>query len=79
MSMRNPLLSLIFAALLAAVTPSPSAADTALPTRAEDASPVPVGSAAPDAALRSLDGETVSLSSFYGEGPLALIFYRGGW
>lgn len=40
---------------------------------------VRVGERAPDARLWTSEGEELSLASLYGEGPLVLVFYRGGW
>lgn len=77
--MRKSVSRCIVTALFLATVPLAWAADAPIPTRPEDARPVPVGSPAPDAELLSLSGAPVRLSSFYGEGPVALIFYRGGW
>lgn len=38
-----------------------------------------VGDTAPDFALPAVGGQTVSLSSLLGTGPVVLNFYRGGW
>jgi hypothetical protein len=40
---------------------------------------VAVGSVAPDFSLRTLAGETVTLSDFRGEKNVILVFYRGHW
>jgi len=40
---------------------------------------LPVGAAAPDAALKNQEGETVRLSELYDGGPVVVVFYRGGW
>jgi len=40
---------------------------------------LPVGALAPDAQVTSSDGAPISLSSLYAEGPILLVFYRGGW
>jgi cytochrome oxidase Cu insertion factor (SCO1/SenC/PrrC family) len=40
---------------------------------------VAVGSLAPDFALESKDGPTVTLSSFRGRKNIVLVFYRGHW
>ena len=40
---------------------------------------VPVGAKVPEVRGRDLDGKDVSLSSVYANGPILLIFYRGGW
>ncbi len=46
---------------------------------ADQVSPLAVGDTLPDVALKTVDGEEVYLQSMAGEGPLVLIFYRGGW
>ncbi len=40
---------------------------------------LPVGAAAPDAAVKNRAGETIRLSELYADGPVVLVFYRGGW
>jgi len=40
---------------------------------------IPVGQKVPDLPATDLDGKPVRLSSFYGKGPILLVFYRGGW
>ncbi len=40
---------------------------------------VAVGSSAPDFSLRTLGGDTVTLSSFRGVKNVVLVFYRGHW
>lgn len=40
---------------------------------------VPVGEHAPDAELRDSAGAAVRLGDLVRQGPLALVFYRGGW
>lgn len=40
---------------------------------------VAVGNDAPDFELPNQDGEPVRLSSFEGNGPVLLVFYRGHW
>lgn len=40
---------------------------------------VAVGTTAPDFALRTLSGDTLSLSDFRGEKNVILVFYRGHW
>ena len=41
--------------------------------------PLEIGGRVPAVDVRSVDGERVSLRSFVGESPLAIVFYRGGW
>ena len=38
-----------------------------------------VGDMAPDATLTNFNGESVQLSSLWQEGPVVLMWYRGGW
>jgi peroxiredoxin len=38
-----------------------------------------VGDAAPDVVLRDQNGKAVRLSSLWSQGPLVIVFYRGGW
>lgn len=40
---------------------------------------IPRGSQAPDAEVLDLEGHPVRLSALYAEGPVMLVFYRGGW
>jgi peroxiredoxin len=40
---------------------------------------IPVGQKVPDLPATDLDGKPVRLSSYYGKGPILLVFYRGGW
>jgi hypothetical protein len=40
---------------------------------------VAVGTTAPDFSLRTLSGDTLSLSDFRGEKNVILVFYRGHW
>jgi hypothetical protein len=40
---------------------------------------VAVGTAAPDFSLRTLAGDTVTLSDFRGAKDVVLVFYRGHW
>ena len=54
-------------------------ANERMPNRAEYTKPLSSGADAPDAELRTIDGVPVKLSTYYGDRPLALIFYRGGW
>ena len=46
---------------------------------AQEARPIAVGAAAPDAALRDLDGNDVTLHAIVAERPTVLIFCRGSW
>ena len=53
-------------------------ADQVAPS-AEDAEPIGVGTAAPDAGLRDLEGKEVTLHGIIAGKPTVLIFYRGSW
>lgn len=56
-------------------TPAAAADDTAT-----SAGPgLRIGDRAPDALIQTRDGQTVSLASLYGNGPVVVTFYRGGW
>lgn len=46
---------------------------------AAEVRPAAVGTAAPDASVRTIEGTEIRLSSMFGDQPVALIFYRGGW
>lgn len=50
-----------------------------VPQSPDAAHPLGVGAPAPDVSFRNLDGAPVSLASLLAEGPVALVFYRGGW
>jgi hypothetical protein len=56
----------------------PAAMD-GIPTSAEDTRPLKVGSRAPDAVLRTVDGADVRLRDVLAGRLVALVFYRGGW
>ncbi|MCI0363512.1 MAG: AhpC/TSA family protein [Phycisphaerales bacterium] len=62
-------------------TTSPSQERTAEPAAAQAvvAPGLAVGDRAPDATLTTLQSGSVSLASFYKDGPIVLAFYRGGW
>ena len=53
-------------------------ADQVAPS-AEDAEPIRVGTGAPDAGLRDLEGKEVTLHGIIAGKPTVLIFYRGSW
>lgn len=40
---------------------------------------IEVGAKAPGGTLTTIEGESVDLASMYGDGPLVITFYRGGW
>lgn len=41
--------------------------------------PVLPGMKAPDCKVRDLEGRPVALKDVYADGPVVLVFYRGGW
>lgn len=51
----------------------------ALPSSADAVSPLAVGSAAPGATVKALEGGEVDLRALLQKQPTILIFYRGGW
>jgi len=72
--MRSLLLS---AALIIASLPHPASA--ALAPSPEAARPLAVGTAAPDVAVKTVDGAAFPLATAFAEKPTVLIFYRGSW
>ena len=44
-----------------------------------DLTRIKVGAAAPDFTLSNQDGQPVTLSSYRGQQPVVLVFYRGYW
>lgn len=46
---------------------------------AEATRPLDVGAKAPDVELRDVDDRPVALAGLLSKGPIALVFYRGGW
>jgi len=50
-----------------------------LPENAEDVQPLKVGETIPEISIRTMEGESVSLSTFLSKKPTVLVFYRGGW
>ena len=56
----------------------PSLANEVAPS-AKDAEPIGVGTGAPDANLRDLQGKEVTLHAIIAGKPTVLIFYRGSW
>ena len=46
---------------------------------AEATRPLDVGAHAPVIELRDVDGRPVALAGLVSKGPIALVFYRGGW
>ena len=77
---RRSLLSLMLALLLGGGLLS-ATANTAdqVASSAQEAKPIEVGTAAPDAGLRDLDGNDVTLREIVAGQPTVLIFYRGSW
>jgi len=58
----------------ALAAPLPAVAESA-----DEARPIGEGRPAPTAEMQTVDGETVSIESFYTQKPTVLVFYRGGW
>ena len=50
-----------------------------LPASAEDVRPLLVGTEAPDAALKTMEGRPFALKTAVSERPAVLVFYRGWW
>ncbi|MDJ0849544.1 MAG: hypothetical protein QNK04_14320 [Myxococcota bacterium] len=50
-----------------------------IPDTPEAVAPLEVGDRAPVVTLRDVDGKPVPLDAHVGKGPIALVFYRGGW
>lgn len=46
---------------------------------AKEVQPVAVGERVPALKFRNLEGRDVTLASLWGENPIVLVFYRGGW
>lgn len=70
------LLPLAAATLLLA---SFSAAQSSVPDSASDAKPLTVGTKAPSAKLKGIDGNELKLKDVIAGKPTVLIFYRGDW
>ncbi len=56
-----------------------TAVDTSKLGTLPDGIGIAVGQPAPDAELTDFDGKPTTLGSLYAEGPVLLVFYRGGW
>jgi hypothetical protein len=71
---------IVGAALLVGLAPAflASAGGRVAPTAAE-VQPIKVGALLPAVSLRTPEGATVALADLTGDGPVALVFYRGGW
>jgi cytochrome oxidase Cu insertion factor (SCO1/SenC/PrrC family) len=71
------------ALLLGAAGCGPGGSEVALPAgaaaTAEETRPLAVRAAMPDVELQDVDGRPVRLASLLEQGPIALVFYRGGW
>jgi len=65
-------------ALLALLVAAPVVAGE-VAASAEEAKPLTVGVRAPAPELRDVDGNPAPLDAIVGKGPVALVFYRGGW
>lgn len=69
----------IRSALMIAAAAASLGAGAPLPQSAEETRPLAVGARAPDAKVRTLEGEEVSLAKLLDGQRAAVIFYRGGW
>ncbi len=56
-----------------------AAAAGGIPDSPEAVTPLAVGDRAPVVTLRDVDGKPAPLDAHVGKGPIALVFYRGGW
>jgi len=57
----------------------PAPLRTAVAPSAETINPISVGQSAPDVAVQHTDGTPITIPSMVEEGPVLLVFYRGGW
>lgn len=71
------LMHVLIAAIGVAALPAAHAADLAAGPTA--ICPLLLGSAAPDAALQTVDGQATTLGKALAGKPAVLVFYRGGW
>ena len=77
---RRSLLFLMVALLLGGgLSSAPANTADQVASSAKEAKPIEVGKAAPDAGLRGLDGNDVTLHAIVAGKPTVLIFYRGSW
>ncbi len=60
-------------------TAAPVAPTDDWPASSDGVRPLLLGAALPEAQLRTVDGQTVSLKDALGGKPAVLVFYRGGW
>ena len=57
----------------------PLAENASVPERPKQVRALTVGTPAPDAPVRDLEGETLRLKAVIDGRRVALVFYRGGW
>jgi peroxiredoxin len=71
----------LVATLLALVvtTTSVSAEEAVIAPEAKTAKPIAVGVAMPKVTVKSAEGESIELSSLHKDGPVVIVFFRGGW
>ena len=50
-----------------------------MPASPVEVRPLLVGAAVPDASVRTVEGQPVSMRQVIAERPTVVIFYRGGW
>jgi len=79
-TVRSSFLFLTFALVLGGgFLAGPANGADVVASSAQEAKPIEVGTAAPDAGLRDLAGNDVTLYEFVAGKPTVLIFYRGSW
>ena len=79
MKSRQLPLAILGASLLLSAAASAQKMETAVPESAAAAKPLEVGSKAPSAKLKGLDGKEIKLKDVLAGKPTVLIFYRGDW
>ncbi len=57
----------------------PAATEGRVAASAAEVEPLGVGATVPDVPLRTPGDEAVTLHARTGDGPVVLVFYRGGW
>lgn len=53
--------------------------ETSIAKYAKETKPLQAGAAIPDITLKNAEGKDVKLSSLHQNGPVVLVFFRGGW
>lgn len=73
----DPMHSIIFTLLILYLTINDTIAQ--VPAKAEDISPLLISEKIPDVGLKTIEGESVTLTNIIREKRSVLLFYRGGW